>query len=280
MPKQQETYNLVARLFDAAEFPSGSPTLPEAWLGIYQVLWWYEENSYLKREFLHVKDANNLRPTQNEERQIAAGRLTPPTTLNEWQRVANAVEVYIANQLGNPVTGVRPLIGLLWNIPPYDFQQKQNNIGAGFVGLLLHVLCTFGNPALHYTTEISAHTSFPGFVMTGRSKASKGDILVSKAGVPRALISAKWSLRHDRNHDVITECRAYKTAANSRGIPFNFFVVTNEYDPGRLIEPLEDACIDGLVHVSKECVTTVAGRNGRLGDLLDLVDLVNLTHTF
>ena len=32
---------LVVSAFDSAYFPGGVPTLETAWLGIYQVLWWY-----------------------------------------------------------------------------------------------------------------------------------------------------------------------------------------------------------------------------------------------
>ena len=56
--------------------------------------------------------------------------------------------------------------------------------------------------------------------------------------LPRAVISAKWSMRHDRLSDITNECPVYKAAhqriyrQSQTGL--SYFVVTNEYDPSRL----------------------------------------------
>ena len=97
------------------------------------------------------------------------------------------------------------------------------------------------------------------------------------------IISAKWSLRHDRLSDITNECPVYKASyqriyrTNERP-ELKYFVATNEFDPARLNKILDDSCVNGVVHVHKPAVTEVCQLDGRLDELIDLEDFVKQTY--
>jgi hypothetical protein len=175
---------------------------------------------------------------------------------------------------------VEAAVDLLLKHPSYIGFQRQNPLRAGFIGLVTHVLRTFGNPAIEYRNEVDATALFPGSRMTGRSESPSIDVLALKDGVLRTVISVKWSIRHDRISDITNECPVYKEAALKHGWSLDFYAVTNEFDPARLHKALLDTCLNGLVHAHKENVIAVCGMNGRLGGMLDLKDLVALTNAW
>jgi hypothetical protein len=87
---------------------------------------------------------------------------------------------------------------------------------------------------------------------------------------PRCVISAKWSIRHDRLKDIKDEAAYFKTLQSR----LDFYVVTNEFDPARLTKLLDDYRIDGVFHVHKPFVVDVAGLDDRLKNLRDLSELL------
>ena len=161
----------------------------------------------------------------------------------------------------------------------YAGMQRQNSLGMAFTGIASTILDRFGARGVDYELERNATHVFPGISFPGRSKAPSIDILATKKGLPRAIISAKWSLRHDRVNDITNECPVYKESYNrvhrGRGDRLYYYVLTNEFQSGRLAKLLDDSCIDGVVHVHKPLVVDVCGFDGRLADMLDLTDLVS-----
>ncbi len=274
MPSRLQTIIDAISIFEKAEYPSGL-TPGTAWLGIYQALMWYEPVNWVGYSQLpHIIDANQLRPASPQLQRTW-------TRPNRWQTCAAAVAEYIAQHLNCAVTDVPDKVDLLMKHLSYAGMQRQNSLGIGFAGLVMHTLRKFGSPSVDYETEVYATTLFPGIALAGRSTASRGDLIVRVGGIPRAIISAKWSVRHDRVNDVTNECSSYKAAYNqahgSTGKPLFYFVVTNEFEPARLTKMLSDPCADGVVHVHKAAVTKVCGMNGRLQGLLDLQDLIQRT---
>lgn len=252
MPTRAQTINDAIGLFKAASYPTGcSPTT--AWLGIYQVLLWHEHG------LPHIIDADKLRRP------------------GAWQRRAAAVESYLATELNVPVASIPAMTNLLMKSAPYVGLQRQNSLGNSFAGLLKHVLETFGSPHISYELEVDAASIYPSARFPGRSKAPRVDILARKATLPRAIISGKWSARHDRINEITNECPVYKQAASFLRQSLDFVVVTNEFDPARLHKILGDNCIDSLVHVHKPNVTQICGMNGRLNEMLDLSELIAQT---
>jgi hypothetical protein len=274
MPSRVQTITDAISIFDNAEYPNGlNPAT--AWLGIYQTLLWYEPVNWVGFSQLpHIIDANQLRPASPQLQRTW-------TRPNRWQRCAASVAEYLAQHLNCTVADVPDKVDRLMKHLSYAGMQRQNSLGIGFAGLVMHILRKFGSAAIEYETEVHATTLFPDISLAGRSTASRGDLIARVEGVPRATISAKWSVRHDRVNDVTNECASYKDAYNQKygytGKPLFYFVVTNEFEPARLTKMLSDPCADGVVHVHKDAVTQVCGMNGRLEDLMDIKDLIQAT---
>jgi len=164
--------------------------------------------------------------------------------------------------------------------------QRQNTLGIAFAGLMKHVLERFGAPRASYDLEVKAQNIFRGITLPGRSATACIDLLATCANSPRAVLSTKWSLRHDRLNDMTEECPAYKSAYQrlyraTPGAPdLLYYVVTNEYDPSSLNKILRDPCVDAVVHVHKIALVDVCRLDNRLGRLLDLADLIRATSSW
>ncbi len=271
MPTIGKTVEDALRIFSRAVYPMGL-TPQTAWLGIYQGLLWYEPVKLGPYTSLpHIIDADKLRPSKSRRTK------RQPFKPSAWQKRAETVERYIAEQLGCAANQVQGKVDQLMRMTGYRGLQRQNSLGIACIGVIKHVLETFGSRQLTYDMEVNAASVFPGITMPGRSTSPSIDILIQKGGFPRAIVSAKWSLRHDRINDITNECPIYKAASMRSRKPLAFYVVSNEFDPARLSKVLADDCIDGLAHVHKPLVTSVCQLNGRLDSMLDLSDLIEAT---
>jgi hypothetical protein len=251
---------LAVSLFQNARYPNGLSGAV-SWLGIYQVLLWYEKVNFMNIEALpHIIDADKLRPPSYRPSQ---------NSVSVWQKRAQAVEQYLASY-----------VDLLMRTPAYQGVQRQNPLGVAFPVLVRHIMQSFGNNAVSYDLEVPAQTIFPGIIVPGRSPNPKIDIVVRNDSHVKAVISCKWSLRHDRLNDISNECPTYKQAASWTRTKIDYLVITNEYDPARLNKLLDDSCVDALVHVHKPLPTTVCGLNSRLMNMLDLADLLIRSKTW
>lgn len=277
MPTREQTVADAIRVFEGAVYPSGLH-VETAWLGIYQALLWYEPVHWVGYTDLpHIIDADKLRPNSPAKKR----KWTKP---NAWQRRAQLLNDYLADQLACSEDEVADRMDLLMRQPAYQM-QRQNTLGIAFAGLVRHTLSKFGASSVSYNTEVDATVVFPGITVPGRSTTSHIDLLAERDNVPRAVISAKWSVRHDRLSDITNECPVYKAAYERiyrqvRHQHLLYYVVTNEYDPSRLNKMLDDSCVDGVVHVHKAAVVDVCQLDGRLVRLLDLADLAAATHTW
>jgi hypothetical protein len=276
MPPRSETIALAIKLFSESSYPQGLAPAT-AWLGFYQTLLWYEKIGQLGYTVLpHIIDANALRPASPA---IAARWKTKRI----WQRRAEALNSYVASQLQCKEADVPRFMDRLMKQPDFAGVQRQNSLGIAFAGLLKHCLEKFNTGGLTFRTEVPAKDEFPGIDLPGRSEKPCIDLLASAEGRPVAVISTKWSLRHDRLNDLTNECPIYKAAYSrvfrqSARSNLAYYVVTNEFEPSRLIKLLVDSCIDGVVHVHKPAVQNVAELDGQLEGLMDLSDfLVSLS---
>ena len=275
MPTREQTINDAIQVLENAEYPSGL-NAASAWLGIYQALLWYEPINWVGfTQLPHIIDADKLRPNSTAKKRS----WTRPVV---WQRRAQLVNDYLAKHLQCSSDAVSTKVDLLMKQPDYDGRQRQNTLGIAFAGLVRHVLAKFGSKSVTYETEVDANSIFPGITFPGRSGTPRIDILAKTGNIPRAIISAKWSLRHDRLNDITNECPVYKAAFQRiyrqvRREHFLFFVITNEYDPARLGKVLGDTCADAVVHVNKAAVADVCGLNGRLAQLMDMGEFINAT---
>ncbi|MBI4487965.1 MAG: hypothetical protein HY694_02675 [Deltaproteobacteria bacterium] len=272
MPSRDQTIADAIQIFENADYPSGlSPAT--AWLGIYQTLLWYEPVNWLGfSELPHIIDADKLRPASPAKKRT----WKKP---NAWQQRAQAVSEHLAQQMGCPIGSVPHKTDLLMKQPDYEGMQRQNTLGIAFAGIVKKALEKFGPATLLYETEVEASTIFPGITFPGRSGTPRIDLLAKQSNIPRAIISTKWSVRHDRLSDITNECPVYKAAyeriyRQTRRGHLLYYMLTNEYDPARLNKILDDSCVDGVVHVHKAAVVEVCKLDGRLAQLTDLGDFV------
>ena len=233
---------LIVGEFDAASYPAGAANLLEAALGIYQVLLWYDPVVGV----LHINEANELEK--------------PP-----WAKRAQLAEDYLATQLGVPQAAIPSMIDRMMKLPRWEKSpgvpmQRQNPLGNGLRTLTAEILTRWGGPNLTFAQEEDATQWFPGIQLPGRSTTPKMDVLAIKGSRPRAVISCKWSIRHDRISDPTNECTMYKSAAIQQQIPlFEYYVLTNEFSPARLEKVLNQPCVDGLVHVHEPLLSAIGG---------------------
>jgi hypothetical protein len=248
-------YAEVLKLFENAYYPnSTAPTLVNAWLGIYEVLLTYEYG------VPQVFDKDDLKQ-------------------GSWKRRAEAFEQYLAQNFGIPQPKVAGLVGQMMQHPRWMGKQINNPRGHGFRTIVAHLMRTSGASCV-FQEEAHAKEWFPGIRLPGASKDPRVDILVICGDQARAVISCKWTVRHDRVSDITNECPVYKAAANRlRYKPFDHFVVTNESSPARLAKMLDDDCLDGVVHVHKDALR-VMEINGRTTKVIDLVDFIKLVATW
>ena len=241
MPSRQE-YADVARQVLAPHWMDASTV----WRGLYQLLMWFDHG------VPHIMDGDKL----------ARGK---------WRERAEAVHAALAKEFQCAADEVPNKVDLLlkssiFSKPP----QRQNPLGIGFVSSLFVLLEHFSPEDYRFLPEEAiGKTVFQGIREAPRSAP---DIVVVRGDREIAVISAKWSLRHDRLKDLKDECNYFKTLMGS----LKFYAVTNEYNPARLTKVLEDYRIDGLFHPCRTLVVDVAQVDGRLARLMDLSKLLTL----
>lgn len=226
-----------------------------AWLAIYEALLWYETVEGMPLP--HIMEVSALRR-------------------GAWRKRAGQVHSCLAAAFGRESQEVPARVDRLLVLPDFVGQQRQNPLGQGFVGAIQGVLSVLGAPYIHYRTEVPSTDFFPGIRIPGRTTIPKIDLAALREDTVVAVVSAKWSLRHDRLNDITNECPVYKEAAfrHWRRRPY-YYVVTNEFSPARLRRLVEDPCVDAVIHVHAALVTEVCGFDINVSDLADLIQLTS-----
>lgn len=251
--------------FDSARYPQGSRgELDSAWLGIYQTLWWFEHG------VLHIREANDLRKLI-------------------WRERAAMIESYIADELDIPVERLSRHFDRMMRLPRWRGMQRNNPLGNGLRILVKELLTRHGSESLTYSEEVQASLWFPGIELPGRSRDPKMDVgaISGASRQPVAVISCKWSFRHDRVSDPTNEAVQYKVASlQQQRMHLRYFVVTNELNTQRLDKILDQPAVDALVHVHLPAVHLLSDESASMqiaraeGRLLDLSDFVRSSATW
>lgn len=103
----------------------------------------------------------------------------------------------------------------------------------------------------------------PGFARTRQGdKPNKVDVAVLRPDA-RSLVTAKWSVRADREKQFATDFGDY-VAAESAGQPFQYVFVTNEFDPARLTRACDKLAVNApmfshVVHISTDALVATYG---------------------
>ena len=141
--------------------------------------------------------------------------------------------------------------------------KRKNLVGEGFEDVLSQVIrraCKRGDLEVHARRLLQ---DLPGFNRArSGDKPNKVDVAVVRPGM-RTLVTAKWSVRADREKQFVTDFADYVSAESDRK-PFEYVFVTNEFDPARLMRACEQLStnkpmFDHVVHISTDAVVATYG---------------------
>lgn len=142
--------------------------------------------------------------------------------------------------------------------------KRKNLVGEGFEDVIAQVLTrTCRRKDFQVNTRRALH-DLPGFNRARRGdKPNKVDVAVIRPSM-RTLITAKWSVRADREKQFVTDFTDYVNAESDRK-PFEYVFVTNEFDPARLMRACEQLIGNTLmftqvVHINTDAIKATYGR--------------------
>jgi hypothetical protein len=140
--------------------------------------------------------------------------------------------------------------------------KRKNLVGEGFEDVLGHVIRRTCPPSIKVGTRQLLH-DVPGFNRVRKGeKPNKVDVALVRPKM-RTLVTAKWSVRADREKQFAADFADYVTA-ESDGSPFEYVFVTNEFDPARLMRACEKLAMNNqmfthVVHISTDAVRATYG---------------------
>jgi hypothetical protein len=113
--------------------------------------------------------------------------------------------------------------------------KRKNLLGRGFEDVLHGILGRLeGGAPPRMNTQMPIE-EIPGFrAPRSGEKTEKVDLWVGPANGRRIHISAKWSVRADREKQMRSDFQTYVNC-NATSDPFEYVWVTNEFDPARLV---------------------------------------------
>jgi hypothetical protein len=154
-------------------------------------------------------------------------------------------------------------------------RKRQNVLGEGFEDLLQLLMVRVGGVPEAYIRVRQAASDLPGFqAPTQRERNESPDIAIVRAERTELLASVKWSLRHDRQKQLSDELDSYVDLLSQEAFP-EYVLITNEYDPGRLINTnglsRRGQYIDHIYHINLDLLLGVLRDHARSKDLLPLI---------
>lgn len=118
--------------------------------------------------------------------------------------------------------------------------KRKNLVGEGFEDVLAMLIGHLPRSGVSRVITRSYLHDIPGFYEPpGGEKPRKVDLaLVSGKAQHRSLVTVKWSIRADREEQFMSDFRIYARLERA-GQPFDYVLVTNEFDPARLAAACE-----------------------------------------
>lgn len=143
--------------------------------------------------------------------------------------------------------------------------KRKNLLGEGFEDVLAAVVQgAIGAESMHVTQRCVLQ-GIAGFgALRAGDKQNKVDLaLVRASDQQRTLVTAKWSIRADREKQFAAEFSSYVTARSDLR-PFDYVLLTNEFDPARLERACEAPTSNAymfshVVHISTDALRAVYG---------------------
>jgi len=175
-------------------------------------------------------------------RETLGVRLVDEPSADEWRRMTQRIRELIAVE-----------------------NKRKNLVGEGFEDVLAAVIKKFDLSAALTVHARSLLSDIPGFtnVRTG-DKPNRVDVaVVRKRDNHRTIVTAKWSIRADREKQFPAEFASYVTAKSDIR-PFDYALLTNEFDPARLVRACEFSAGNSLmfsnvVHIRPEALLATYG---------------------
>jgi hypothetical protein len=162
--------------------------------------------------------------------------------------------------------------------------KRKNLLGEGFEDVLAAVINRVAGRGDFQAFARQPLHLVPGFAnqRTGE-KVNKVDLALVGSGLRRpSLITVKWSIRADREKQFPAEFTTY-VQAQSGNSPFNYTLITNEFDPARLVRACESMAANNylftsVVHINCEAVREVYGQTPepRMLEVLRFMDVGRL----
>lgn len=143
--------------------------------------------------------------------------------------------------------------------------KRKNLVGEGFEDVLAATIQRLPEARSLDVRARRPLQDVPGFGRTRKGdKPNKVDVaVVNRDTQDRTLITAKWSVRADRERQFRTDYQDYD-AAETDNKPFNYVLVTNEFDPARLVRACDylyhnAPMFTRVVHISTEALRETYG---------------------
>jgi hypothetical protein len=143
--------------------------------------------------------------------------------------------------------------------------KRKNLVGEGFEDVLASIVSRL-TPSEPITAETrKLLQDLPGFYPSrGNEKAKRVDLAIVKpASGHRTLVTAKWSIRADREEQFVTDYDVYERLEQA-GQEFDYVLVTNEFDPARLVAACDNLrgnrlLFSHVVHVNTDGLVAAYG---------------------
>lgn len=141
--------------------------------------------------------------------------------------------------------------------------KRKNLVGEGFEDVLAQVVRRACDAPEEEVRTRSLLFEIPGFNRARQGgKENKVDLAIIRPSM-RTLVTAKWSVRADREKQFPTEYEEYCNA-ESENRKFEYVFVTNEFDPARLMRACEvlfrnNLMFDDVVHINTDAVRAAYG---------------------
>jgi hypothetical protein len=163
--------------------------------------------------------------------------------------------------------------------------KRKNLLGEGFEDVLGQLIERSQVSKQNTIVAVrSALHELPGFSkQRDGDKVNKVDVAVIR-DTRRILVTAKWSVRADREKQFTTDFNDYVAAESSRK-PFEYVFVTNEFDPARLARACENLAgnahlFASVVHINTDALRatygdlppSASGQESTMRKVIDYID--------
>jgi hypothetical protein len=155
-------------------------------------------------------------------------------------------------------------------------RKRQNVLGEGFEDLLQLLMTTISHVPAEYVRIRQRANHLPGFQNTKntRERIEAPDLAIVRNERTELLASIKWSLRHDRQKQLSDELDCSVDLLSQQTFP-RYVLITNEYDPGRLVNAdglnRRGQRVDCIYHVNLELLLGVLHDHDRVTDIRPLI---------